>query len=129
MGALAGRFRFDSPYTWEGILNAATTFNGQGIDTPEDLCAIPSSDILALCHLSTVPNVTRAFWGAQRSSLTYGSAASRLFQPPGAVSRDSLLLAAKRHAKQYGRTGRLHVHTRKKLHAPADFARRPCAAN
>ena len=121
--AMAERFRFDSSYTWDDILTAVTTFNRQGIATPGDLGAIPSADVLSLCQLSTVPNVTRAFWGAQRSSLTYGSTASNLFQPPGAVSRDSLLLAAKRHAKQYERAGRLHVHTSKELHAPADFAR------
>ena len=83
----------------------------------------PPADVLALRPLSSVPNVTRSFWGARRPSLTYGGTDARLFRPPGAVSRDSLLLATKRSAKKFERSGRLHVRASRKIRAPSDLAR------
>ena len=38
------------------------------------------------------------------------------------IARLASFLAAKRHSEQFGRPGRLHIHTSKKLRAPADFA-------
>ena len=54
--------------------------------------------------------------------LAYGSAAAHLFHPPVAVSRDSLLLEAKRHTKQFERSGRLRVRASRQFRARADFA-------
>ena len=99
--SLAGRFRCDSSFSWDDILMEVATFTGHGIETPEDLGAIPSADAHALRQMSSVPDVTRAFWGAHRSSLTYGSTAAHLFHPHGAVPRDSLLLAAKRRTEKF----------------------------
>lgn len=83
---------------------------------------IPPVDVRELCQMSPGPRATREFWGSQRSCYPHGATAAHQVQPPGVASGDSSLKEPNRHSNQAGRSGRIHVRTRKKLRAPADFS-------
>ena len=120
---LAERFRLDSSFGWDALLDSCNFLAATGICSPKALAILTAADFYDLSIKSPFPAVARALWTVARTTVVPPSSSAEYLTPAHAVfTQDSLVKAIRTHAAQYASTGQLRVATKKKLHIPRNFS-------
>ena len=119
----AERFRLGSAFGWDPILELCTFLHTKGIWPPSDLGLLPPGQLNPLFDGCPLPKLLRALWSISRPLDSQPATSDYLAPDHTAFAQNSLVKAAKAHAKQFALAGMLRLRTTTKHHLPRAFGR------
>ena len=116
---LAQRHRLEMHFPWGHLLAISLQLVSAGLPLPSNLAEVNIAELHAMASASPFPVAFRALWSSARAAFApLSSAGEHLVPAHELFTKDSLVMAIRRHSAQFARSGTITARPLKSLRAP-----------